>query len=229
MKNSRDQFKYLIYERKDHIGSVTLNHPGSLNIYDARLGEDLEKVLGTIKEDPEVRVVICTGGDKAFCAGADLRGFASTAVHRNLLDLFRDVPQPIIAAVQGYVLGPGIEILLGCDIRVAACDAKFGLPGAWLGTVPQWQGLGMPPDATIQVKILDRHWLSAEEACHSGLVNRVVSKQRLLEVVEELAGKIASYDTVAVRAGKRAVVDGLGLPLVAGLELERRLAGRSGC
>jgi len=123
-------FKTLIYEKRDGIAYVTLKRPQVLNIYNIQMRDDLYEVLRTIKDDSEVRVAIFKGaGEKAFCAGADLSEFLTAPspivarqvrFERDVWGLFLGIPQPLIAALQGYVLGSGIEIALCCDIRIAS-------------------------------------------------------------------------------------------------------------
>ena len=233
-------FETIIYEKKDHLAYVTLNRPHALNVYNLRMRDDLYQVLGAIKDDPEVRVAIFKGaGEKAFCAGADLGEFLSapspviarqSRFGRDVWGLFLSVPQPLIAAVHGHVLGSGIEIALCCDIRVASEDAKFGLPEVALGIIPAAGGTQTLPRTIGIGKALDmllaNRRLIGEEACRAGLVNQVVPRNKLLETVEEMARKIASFDPMAVRNAKQAVMRGMDLSLSEGLELERRLAMR---
>ncbi len=231
-------FETLIYEKKDHIAYVTLNRPHALNVYNIRMRDDLYQVLGAIKDDSEVRVVIVKGaGEKAFCAGADLAEFLSAPspviarqarFGRDVWGLFLSVPQPLIAAVHGYVLGSGIEIALYCDIRIASEDAKFGLPEVGLGIIPAAGGTQTLPRTIGIAKALDmllaNRWLNSEEAFRAGLVNQVVPKSKLIETAEEIAARIASFHPAAVRNAKQAVTRGMDLSLSEGLELERRLA-----
>jgi enoyl-CoA hydratase len=231
-------FETLIYEKKNAIAYVTLNRPQALNVYNVQMRDDLHQVLGAIKDDPEVKAVIFKGaGEKAFCAGADLSDFLSAPspiiarqvrFGRDVWSLFLSIPQPIIAAVHGYVLGSGIEMALCCDIRIASEDAKFGLPEVGLGIIPAAGGTQTLPRAIGMTKALEmllaNRWLSSEEAHSTGLVNQVVPRNKLLETAEEMAKKIASFDPMVVRNAKQAVVRGLDLSLSEGLELERRLA-----
>ena len=233
-----DGFETLIYEKSDHIAYVTLNRPQALNVYNIQMRDDLYQVLGAIKDDPEVRVAIFKGaGEKAFCAGADLSEFLSAPspiiarqarFGRDVWGLFLSIPQPLIAAVHGYVLGSGIEIMLCCDIRIASEDAKFGLPEGGLGILPAAGGTQTLPRAIGRARALEmlltNRWLSSEEAYNTGLVNQVVLKNKLLETAEEMAKRIASFDPMVVRNAKQAVLRGLDLSLAEGLELERRLA-----
>ena len=233
-------FKTLIYEKKDHIAYVTLNRPQALNVYNIQMRDDLYQVLSAIKDDPEVRVGILKGaGEKAFCSGADLNEFLTAPspvvarkvrFGRNVWGLFLSIPQPLIAAVHGYVLGSGIEMALCCDIRIASEDARFGLPEVGLGIIPAAGATQTLPRIIGRAKALEvlltARWLNAEEAYRFGLVNRVVSRGKLYETAEEMAQKIASYHPMAVRSAKEAVVRGLDLPLAEGLDLEKRLSSK---
>jgi enoyl-CoA hydratase len=231
-------FKTLIYEKKDSIAFVTLNRPEVLNIYNIQMRDDLYQVLSAIKEDDEVAVAIFKGaGEKAFCAGADLSEFLSAPspivarqvrFRRDVWGLFLSIPQPLIAALHGYVLGSGIEMALCCDIRIATEDVRFGLPEVGLGIIPAAGGTQTLPRIVGKAKALEmlltNRWISGEEAYSMGLVNQVVSRDKLLQTAEGIANKIASYHPVAVRNAKQAVLRGLDLPLSEGLALERNLA-----
>jgi len=231
-------FETLIYEKKDSIAYVTLNRPQALNAYNIQMRNDLHEVLGAIRDDSEVRVAIFKGaGEKAFCAGADLSEFLTAPPptearrirwQRDVWGLFLSIPQPLIAAVHGYVLGSGIEIALCCDIRIASEDAQFGLPEIGLGIIPAAGATQTLPRTIGRARALDmlltNRRIDAEEACRIGLVNKVVQRGKLLETAEGLAKKIASYTPVAVRNAKQAVMRGLELPLAEGLDLEKRLA-----
>jgi enoyl-CoA hydratase len=231
-------FKTLIYEKADHLAYVTLNRPEALNVYNIQMKDELFEVLGAIRDDSDVRVVIFRGaGEKAFCAGADLSEFLTAPsptiarqvrFGRDVWSLFLKIPQPLIAAVHGYVLGSGTEMALCCDIRIASEDAKFGLPEVTLGIIPAAGGTQTLPRVVGRARALEmlltNRWLSAKEACEMGLVNEVVTKDKLLETAETLGRKIASFNPRAVRSAKEAVTRGLDLSLAEGLELERRLA-----
>jgi enoyl-CoA hydratase len=230
-------FQVVIYEKRDGIAYITLNRPQALNAYNIRMRDELYEVLGVVKDDAEVEVVILKGaGEKAFCAGADLTEFLSAPppvfarkarFDRDIWGLFLSIEQPIIAALHGYVLGSGIEMALCCDIRLAAEDACFGLPETGLGIIPAAGGSQtlprtVGPAAALEMLITGR-WLTAAEALKIKLVNRVVPRPKLLSEAEKLARKIKSFNPLTVRYVKQAVTRGLDLPLVEGLELERRL------
>jgi enoyl-CoA hydratase len=233
-------FETLIYEKGDGIGYVTLNRPEAMNAYNVQMRDDLYEVLRAIKDDDDVRVGIVKGaGEKAFCAGADLSEFLSAPppvgarkvrFERDVWRLFLSLPQPMIAAVHGYVLGSGIEIALCCDIRIATPETKFGLPEMGLGIIPAAGGTQTLPRTIGRSRALEmlltNRWIGAEEAYQYQLVNRIVAKQELLGAAEEMARKIASHDPMAVRCAKQAVVRGMDMSLQEGLDLERILASR---
>jgi len=231
-------FKTIIYEKKDNLAYITLNRPEVLNVYNIQMRDELYQLLGAIRDDLEVRVAILKGaGDKAFCAGADLSEFLTAPSpiiarqvrwERDVWGLFLSLPQPVIAALHGYVLGDGIEMALCCDIRIASQNAQFGTPEVGLGIIPAAGGTQTLPRIVGRGKALEMlltgRRIHAEEAYKAGLVNRVVPRDKLLPTVEEIARKIASYNHIAVRNAKQAVVRGLDLTLNEGLELEKRLA-----
>jgi len=231
-------FEALIYEKENAIASVTINRPEALNVYNIQMRDDLYEVLSALKADDEVRVVIFKGaGEKAFCAGADLSEFLTAPApaearkvrfERDVWGLFLSIQQPLIAAVHGYVLGSGIEIALCCDIRIASDDARFGLPEVGLGIIPAAGGTQTLPRTIGRARALEmlltNRWIGAEEAHTIGLVNEVVTREKLLPTAQEMAQTIASYDPHAVRNAKQAIVRGLELPLSQALELEKRLA-----
>ena len=231
-------FETIIYQKQANIAYVTLNRPQALNVYNLKMRDELYQILGAIKDDAEVRVVVFQGaGERAFCAGADLTEFLTAPSpliarqvrwERDVWGLFLSLPQPLIAALHGYVLGSGIEIALCCDIRLAAEDARFGLPEPQLGIIPAAGGSQTLPrvigGATALEILLSGRWLRADEAKKLKLVNRVVPRKELFNQAERLAKKIAGFDPAAVAGAKQAIIRGLDLGLEYGLELEARLA-----
>lgn len=202
--------------------------------------DELYEVLGAIRDDSEVEVVILRGaGEKAFCAGADLTEFLTAPApvfarqarfERDVWGRFLAVKQPVIAAMHGYILGSGIEMSLCCDIRIASDDAQFGLPEPGLGIIPAAGGSQTLPRvvgtaAAIEMLISGR-WLNATEAFRLKLVNRVVPRAGLLAEAEKIAARIRSNNFQAVKYVKQAVTRGLDLSLDEGLQLEARLGKR---
>jgi len=230
-------FETLIFEKKEHTAIVSLNRPEVLNVHNIQMRDDMVEVLSAIQDDDDIRVVVFKAeGDRAFCAGADLTEFLTApppALARavrfdlDLWQLFLSIPQPLIAAVHGFVLGSGIEIALCCDIRIASENARFGLPEMGLGMIPAAGGTQTVPRAVGIGKALDmiltNRWISAIEALEAGLVNRVVPKDQLYLTTEKMAKKIAASDPVVIRKAKKAILQGLDLSLTMGLELEKRI------
>ena len=233
-------FKTLIYEKTDSIGFITLNRPEALNAYSVQMRDDLYEVMGAVRDDDEIRVVIIKGaGEKAFCAGADLSEFLTAPppvaarkvrFDRDIWGRLLNIPQPLIAVLHGYVLGSGIEIALCCDIRIAGDNARFALPEVGLGIIPAAGGSQTVPRAVCRGKALELMFtgqlIDAREALRINLINRVVPNDRKLVTAVKLARKIASLDPVAVQATKQAVNRGIELSLEEGLRLEKRLAFR---
>ena len=231
-------FQTVIYEKSENIAYITLNRPQVLNVYNVQMRDELYQILCAIKDNDEVKVTILKGaGNKAFCAGADLSDFLTAPSpiiarqvrwERDIWGLFLSLPQPLIGALHGYILGSGIEMALCCDLRIASEDTKFGLPEAGLGIIPAAGATQTLPRVVGRAKALEMllttNWIDTKEACDIGLVNQVVPGAQLLATAQEMARKIVSYNPIAVRYAKQAVVRGLDLPLAEGLELERRLA-----
>lgn len=230
-------FETLIYEKREALAHVTLNRPRHLNAYNIQMRDELLQILEAVRDDDEVRVVIFSGaGEKAFCAGADLSEFLTAPspvvarqvrLSRDVWGLFLSLPQPLIAALHGYVLGSGLEIALSCDLRVAAEDAQFGFPEVGLGIIPAAGGTQTLPrivgrPRALEILLTGRR-ISAREAYDIGLVNRVVPRPELMTTAEALAKKISSYPPQAVKNTKQALIQGLNLRLEGGLKLEQRL------
>jgi len=230
-------FETIIYRKQEAVAYVTLNRPQVLNVYNVRMRDELSEALCAVRDDPEVKVVILHGaGDRAFCAGADLNDFLTAPPpvfarlarwRRDLWGLFLSLPQPLIAALHGFVLGSGLEIALCCDLRIAAEDARFGLPEMGLGFIPAAGATQTLPRAIGRAQalymLLTSDLLDAPQAQRLGLVNRVVPRARLLATAEQLAQHILALPEPAVRAAKEAVKRGMELSLREALDLEKRL------
>jgi len=234
-------FETILFEKDGRgIARVTLNRPEALNAFNVRMRDELYEVLSAVRIDDEVRVVIFKGsGEKAFCAGADLKEFLTvpSAVAarrireiRDLWRLFLQIPQPLIAVLHGYVLGSGVEIALFCDLRIASDDVVFGMPEVGLGILPAAGGTQTLPRILGLSRSLDMlltgRRMDGPEALSCGMVTRLLPREQLLESAEELAVNVASFDPDVVRQAKKAVIQGMDMTLDQGLDLERRLAGR---
>lgn len=231
-------FETIIYEKQAEIGYITLNRPQALNAYNIKMRDELYEVMGAIRADPEVKVAILKGaGERAFCAGADLTEFLTapspiTARQarwaRDVWGLFLSIPQPLIAALHGYVLGSGLEMALCCDIRIASEDAQFGVPEMGLGIIPAAGGSQTLTRVISRGHALNMlfsgQWLKAAEARRLKLVNQVVPRSELLPTAERLANRVKGHHPLTMRYAKQAINRGLDLSLEQGLELEANLA-----
>ncbi|HLW60670.1 MAG TPA: enoyl-CoA hydratase-related protein [bacterium] len=227
---------FVTLDGSEGIYILTLRRPDALNALNSGLCRDMLDALARVDQDPGARVLILTGEGRAFCAGADLlerEGAALEAIwaHNRLifqipLGLER-MAVPTIAAVNGYALGGGCEVALGCDLRWAASSAEFGCPEVARGIVPAAGGTQRLPrlvgSSRAMALILSGRRIGAQEAHRIGLVDAVVAPEDLSRAVGETARIIAANAPLAVRAAKRAIRHGLGATLEAGLEFEGQL------
>jgi enoyl-CoA hydratase/carnithine racemase len=212
---------------------LTFTREERLNALDARTFADLREVLDTIHADRAVRVLIITGRGRAFVAGADITGYVDRTVEeyvdfqrlgRTVYDRLERLRQPVIAAVNGYALGGGFELVLAADLVVAADTATLGLPEAKLGLLPGGGGTQRLPRLVGANKakelLMTADFITAEEGCRLGLVNRVVPAERLMEEAHALADRILKRAPLAVEMAKQLVADGLDAPLPSAISLE---------
>jgi enoyl-CoA hydratase len=226
-------YENIAVEKDGAIGIVTLNRPQLLNALSYGLVKELALALEALDQDPEVRVLIVTGGEKVFAAGADIKEMADAGPFDERVQgrlAFRDrinkISKPVVAAVSGYALGGGCELALSCDIIVASETARFGQPEINLGTIP---GSGGTQRLTRLVgkyrameMVLVGEYVDAAEAQRLGLVNKVVPVELLLEEAKAIAGKIAAKPPLAVKFVKESINKALNTTLDEGLEFERK-------
>lgn len=231
------EFKSIEFSVEDGIATITLNRPEAMNALNRDLIGELEEAVDQIGQDPKVRVVVITGaGEKAFAAGADIYEFKTmNAVEalnfvqqvQRVYNKIERLPQPVLAAVNGYALGGGCELMMACDIIYACEHAKFGLPEINLGLIPGAGGTQRLPrligEPRAKEMLFTGEMIDAQEACRIGLVNRVVPADELMPEVRKLAERIKSKSSVALRAVKEAVEEGYDLDLVKGLAIEAKL------
>jgi enoyl-CoA hydratase len=227
------EYENVSVEKDGAIAIVTLNRPQALNALSYGLVKDLALALQTLDADNDVRVMIVTGGEKVFAAGADIKEmvklgpFDPPVVERLAYrDRINEISKPIIAAVSGFALGGGCELAMSCDIIIASESARFGQPEVNLGIIPGSGGtqrlthlLGKHRAMEL---ILTGDFLDAADAERLGLVNRVVPAELLLEEAKNVARKIAAKPSLAVRAAKQAVLKAANAPLDQGLDFERK-------
>jgi E-phenylitaconyl-CoA hydratase len=224
----------LLVDSTDGIVTLTINRPEARNALTPDLAAEIEARLVAFDEIDAERVAIITGaGDKAFCAGADLRQTrtlppaASAMLARRDASLVKShgITKPIIAAVNGYALGGGCELALTCDIRIASRNASFGLPEVQIGSLPGSGGtqrlMRLIPPAYAYHMALTGERISADEAYRVGLVTRLTEPQDLMTAAREIAQRIAANAPLSVKAVKRLMANGPSTPLPEGLALER--------
>lgn len=229
----------ILYEVNDRLAVMTVNRPDKLNALDARTVKEIHQIAAQAAADDEVGALIITGaGEKAFVAGADidelarqtlLAGQATATRGQAAFSALENMDKPVIAAVNGYALGGGLELALACHLRVAAANAIMGLPEVGLGIIPGYGGTQrlarLVGRGHALEMILTARKVTAEEGLRMGLVNQVVPTGEALAGARKMAGKILAQSPVAVSLAMSAVRQGLEMSLTAGLAYESSLFG----
>lgn len=219
-------YETILLERKEGIGYLTLNRPKVFNAINEQMIQETRKALEDLDQDMTIRAVIITGAGKAFQSGADIEELSrmspleilrwNQGVVENFDTLERMRP-PVIAAINGFALGGGLELALACTLRVASETARMGLPEVKIGLLPGAGGTQRLPrligKGLAAEMILTGEMIDAQEAYRVGLVNRVVPAERLMATAEEIGRKILSNAPVAVALAKDAIEVGKNLPL----------------
>lgn len=229
-------FNTIIYAEDEGIAIITLNRPKVMNALNNEILDELESVLKNIERDDKVRVIIITGHEKFFSAGADLaeiRKYTTpleahyflTKVQRvtNFLEI---IPKPVIAAISGVALGGGCELSLACDLRIAADNAVFGQPEINVGIIPGAGGTQRLPRIIGLTKAKELLFtggiINADEALRIGLLNKVVLVKDLMNEAKKMALKIVEKPPIAIKVTKMALTDGLQMSLPQALAYEGR-------
>ncbi len=224
----------ILSKSEGHVGICTLNRPDVLNALSVELMDQLIAALEAFDKDAGIHVMVLTGNERAFAAGADIADMAEASFldmyERNNLARWmriKAVRKPIIAAVSGFCLGGGCELAMHCDIIIASESAKFGQPEINIGVMPGAGGTQRLTRAIGKFKamevILNGRFLSAKEAFDAGLVTRIVSKEQCLAEALRLAHQIAERPPMALKLAKEAVLKADEMTLTEGLEYERKL------
>ncbi|MBX2972785.1 MAG: enoyl-CoA hydratase/isomerase family protein [Flavobacteriales bacterium] len=213
-------YQNLLLTDADSVRTITINRPDQLNALNRATIAELNKALTEAEADKSIRVVVITGsGAKAFVAGADIKEFAHFSVpegkalaadgQKQLFDHVEHLNKPVIAAVNGFALGGGLELAMSAHVRIASDNAKMGLPETSLGVIPGYGGTQRLPRLVGKGKamemILSAQMIDANDALQWGLVNRVVPQDQLLSTVHELAVRIMKNSPTALAAAIRAV------------------------
>jgi enoyl-CoA hydratase len=226
-------FKNLLLSQDGFVATVQLNRPKVLNALNIELMTELVDCLEALDQDSGVRAIVLAGSERAFAAGADIKEMAdATAVDMLTRDQFarwdriRKIKKPIIAAVSGFALGGGCELMMHCDIIIASETARIGQPEILIGVMP---GAGGTQRLTRAVgkglameMILTGRQITAEEAQKAGLVNKVVPIEFYLEEAQKLAREISDKPPIAVRLAKEAILKSFDTTIEMGLEYERK-------
>jgi enoyl-CoA hydratase len=233
------EHEYLLYEEDEAVAVVTVNRPDKLNAINRQVFHELRDLFGRIATTESVRAVILTGsGTKAFVAGADIAELARltpteardlSALGQAVMEGIARCPKPVIAAVNGWALGGGLELAMCCHFRIASAKARMGVPEVTLGLIPGYAGTQRLPrlvgHGQAMQMVLTGEPVSADEALRIGLVNQVVDPEELLPTCKKIAATIAARGPMAVRYAAEAVNRGMDGALEEGSWLEQALFG----
>lgn len=211
--------KNILYEKKDGIATITINRPKALNALNKETIPEFLSKLEDAEEDENISVIVITGaGEKAFCAGLDLKTVKDISVMKavemsrlgqKLTLAIEELGKPVIAAINGYALGGGLELAMACDIRVASEKVRIGQTEVNVGLIPGWGGTQRLPrlvgKGIAKELIFTGKMVEAKTAKNIGLVNRVVPPEKLKSAVEELAKKIISKPPIAIKLAKELI------------------------
>ncbi|MEH7386782.1 enoyl-CoA hydratase-related protein [Bacillus sp. JJ1521] len=226
----------VLYQVENHVATVTLNRPDALNCFNYEMLKTLDEVVEDIRTNADVQVVIITGsGEKAFSVGADLKErktLTESQVRRNVYKIGQvfssigDLPQPTIAAINGYAFGGGMELALACDFRISVEETSMGLTETSLAIIPGAGGTQRLPRLIGETKamelILTAKRISAAEAKEYGIVSSVVARENLMEASMKLANDMLKNGPLALQQAKFAIKQGMNTDLHTGFKIERK-------
>jgi len=228
------EFKNLIIEKQYPIGIIKINRPESLNALNIETLGEIRDAVTSLNNEEDIKVLIFTGEGKAFIAGADIKQMKDMNENdarefcnmgQKIFDIIEHLDKPVIAAVNGFALGGGCELAMACDIRIASENAKFGQPEVNLGIIPGFGGTQRLPrlvgKGIAKELIFTGDLIDAQTALRIGLVNKIVSAEKLLDETMIMAQKIASKGPIAVLIAKSVINRGMETDLAKGLSFER--------
>src|SRR5882757_9976534 len=227
-------YETIIVETRGRVGIIRLNRPQALNALNSALNAELARAIAAFDADDGIGCVLLTGSEKAFAAGADIKEMADKSTVDALMADFTaawhataNARKPVVAAVAGFALGGGCELVMQCDVVIAADTAKFGQPEIKLGVIPGIGGTQRMTHAVGKAKAMDLiltgRMMDAAEAERAGLVSRVVAAANLMEEAMKVAETIAAMSLPSVLAAKEAVNRAFETPLAEGIRFERRV------
>jgi enoyl-CoA hydratase len=225
-------YQNIIFEKEENIAIITFNRPDAMNALNNQTRAEFREAIAAVAADDQIKVLILTGSGKAFVAGSDIKEFNQTTAYdahniQRLGGLVEKLDKPVIAAVNGFCLGGGNEIAMGCDIIIASEKAKFGQTEVNIGIIPGGGGTQRLPRligvCRAKELIFTGDIIGAEEAYRLGLVNRVVPVDQLMPTAKEMAKKIAAKSAAALKLAKTAINRGMQTNLESGLNYEYEL------
>ncbi|CAM1334429.1 enoyl-CoA hydratase/isomerase family protein [Tenacibaculum aestuariivivum] len=215
-------FKNILVKITDGLATITINRPKKLNALNSATIEELSTAFKILEDNATIKVIIITGrGEKAFVAGADISEFANFSTQEgeklarlgqeSLFNLIENLSTPVIAAINGFALGGGLELAMACHFRIAADTAKMGLPEVSLGLIPGYGGTQRLPQLVGKGKamelIMTATMITAQDAKQWGLINHIITQDELLPLAEKIAEKIKRNSSIAISAAIRAIND----------------------
>jgi enoyl-CoA hydratase len=221
-------YETMLFEKKDGLAIITMNRPENLNSINMKMQAEMKDIWGQVEEDKSIRVIIFTGGDKCFSAGADIKEQfppgQSRPSSRDQFKKIEDDPRISIAAISGFCLGGGLELALCCDLRIATASAKFGLVELRIGSVPGAGGMQRLPRIIGITKTKELLYtagrINAEEALRLGLINKIVPEKSLIDEAVKLANVMLEFPPHGLKIAKRCVNEGMQVDLNTALKLD---------
>jgi len=234
-RESKVEFKHIIYEKSEGIATITLNRPEALNTFNKEVIDEVLQALEDARNDENIRVVTLTGaGEKAFSAGADIKAMKEmnalkarelSLMGEKLCNALEKLEKPVIAAINGYALGGGLEVAMACDLRIASENARVGQTEINIGLIPGWGGTQrltrLIGKTRAKELIFTGKIIDAKTAEQLGLVNMIVSAEKFRETVRQFAAELASKAPVALKVAKALINKGADMSLDAAIALER--------
>ena len=233
------KFKNTLYEKSAGTANITINRPQALNALNKETILEISLRIADARQDENIKVIVITGaGDRAFCAGADLnmmkdinayKGMRLSQIGQKLTKEIEELEKPVIAAINGYALGGGLELAMACDLRIASENAKLGQPEVNVGLIPGWGGTQRLPQFVGKGKakemIFTGKRIDAKTAEQLGLVNKVVPLEQLKSTVEKLASELMNKPPIAIELAKQLINSSIETDLKVGLKNEAEAFG----